>query len=237
MTFAGIESDEPRPGARPTIEPLAHGPLPPALQAAVAASLDARERVLWLGRPGRAAAGGLGHGLAGLALLALAGVAVLFARDTLDSLNVDWRLPWLREGALLGSGLALAAPAALLAAVSADVLARPGRRRRLLRRVAYVVTTARALLVVAGPAAPQDAAPQDAAPRVRKYRRAAMRRAALRPREAGRGDVLLRSAANEADPLLCQLLAGRDGFRDVERAAEVADLFRRVANAKARAAD
>ena len=209
------------------IEPLAHGPLPPTLQAAVAGSLRGGERVLWLGRPGRRAAAGLGQRLGGLVLLALAAAAVAFARDTLDSLNVDWRLPWLRDGLLLGSGLALAAPALLLAAVSLDVLARPRRLRVLLRRVAYVVTSARAMLVV-------EPASRGEPPRVRKYRRRAMRRAAVLPRGPGRGDVVLDAparagrAGQETDPILRQLLAGGEGFLDVQGAAEVHTLLRRV---------
>ena len=205
------------------LEPLDHGPLPPSLQRVVADSLRGGERVLWLGRPGRAAAGGLSHQLGGLVLLGLAAVALLFARDTLDSLNLDWPLPWLRDGLLVASCLALATPPLLLAALSLDRFAKPHRLNRALRRVAYVITTGRALLVI-GP----DAAA--AAAEVRRYRRRAMRRAGVRPRPAGRGDVLLDSpAATVSDPLLRDLLAGRDGFLDVERPAEVRSLLNRVA--------
>ena len=227
MTFAGIptgtSTDDPAQPPGP-LRPLDHGPLPPALQAAVAASLRGGERVLWLGRPGRAAAAGAaGQRLGGLVLLGLAGVAAVFARDTLDSLNVDWNLPWLRDGLLLGSGLLLAAPALLLAALSLHALARPRRLRAALRRIAYVVTTARALLVIESDAA---------APYVRPYRRSAMRRAAVLPRRAGRGDVLLPTAAPAGDALLSALLGGRDGFADIESPREIGRLLARVAAAR-----
>ena len=223
MTLNVLEGEDPHEAIRP----LDHGPLPPALQSAVAASLSTGERVLWLGRPGRAAARAPGHRLGGLVLLGLAGVAALFARDTLDSLNVDWRPAWLRDGVLLASGAALAAPPLLLSALSLDVLARPRRLRRALRRIAYVVTTARALLIVE----PEKA---EAAPQVRRYRRGAMRRARVIPRGRDRGDVVLPSTRDVGDPLLREVLDGRDGFVDVERAHEVRRLLGRVARRSGR---